>query len=51
MNEILKAIENLRNDLSKRIDLLEAAQFKENTLLIKEIYETVKQNKDEIMET
>ena len=46
MDELLKAIKdlrsdlsNLQNDLNKRIDLLEASLFKDNTILIKDIHE------------
>lgn len=39
--DILKAIEEMKSELSKRIDLLEAHQYKENTLLIKDVHRII----------
>lgn len=41
MDEILKAIESLKQEINKRIDLLEYSQYKENTLLIKDIHKKI----------
>lgn len=41
MEEIIKAIEELKKDINKRIDLLEANQYKENTLLLRDVYKVI----------
>ncbi len=45
MEDVLKAIEEMKRDISKRIDLLEAHQYKENTLLIRDVYKIVTSEK------
>lgn len=41
IEDILKAIEELKSELSKRIDLLEAHQYKESTLLLRDVHKIV----------
>lgn len=41
MEELLKAIEELKTELNKRIDLLEIRLYKENTLLLGDVYKAV----------
>jgi|GEM_PF-2222805 len=41
MENLLKAIEEMKREINKRIDLLEAHQYKENTLLIKDLHKIV----------
>jgi len=41
MEDLLKAIEEMKREINKRIDLLEAHQYKENTLLIKDLHKIV----------
>lgn len=45
MEEIIKAIEELKKDINKRIDLLEANQYKENTLLLRDVYKVIASEK------
>lgn len=45
MEEIIKAIEELKKDINKRIDLLEANQYKENTLLLRDVYKVIANEK------
>lgn len=49
MEEILKAIEDMKREINKRIDILEAHQYKENTLLIRDVHKIVtSENKPKI---
>lgn len=41
MDEILKAIENMKEEINRRIDLLEIQHYKENTLLLKDIHKNL----------
>lgn len=41
MEDILKAIEEMKSELSRRIDLLEAHQYKESTLLIRDVHKII----------
>jgi hypothetical protein len=41
MEDILKAIAELKSELSRRIDLLEAHQYKGSTLLLKDVHKIV----------
>jgi hypothetical protein len=45
MEAIIKAIEELKKDINKRIDLLEANQYKENTLLLRDVYKVIASEK------